>query len=140
MNERIKEIAERVVGQSRLHNDEFALIGNYHIERFAKLIIEECLKVLCETTYPNAYKKHTGVAEIKTHFNFPAEYDITDLVAHKAAVKARINRLLEPLLGSDELVELWWVSPNRAFEQSTPQNIFDNDTKKVLQYVLQQYR
>ena len=43
MNERIKQLAEQVVGPSRLHGGDFALMGNEQVEKFAKLIIEECI-------------------------------------------------------------------------------------------------
>jgi hypothetical protein len=43
MNERIKQLAEQVVGPSRLHGGDFALMGNEQVEKFAKLIIEECV-------------------------------------------------------------------------------------------------
>jgi hypothetical protein len=49
MNERIEELAIRVVGPSRLHGGEFALFGNKDVEKFAKLIIEECMR-MCEVT------------------------------------------------------------------------------------------
>jgi hypothetical protein len=45
MNKRIEELAEQVVGPSRLHGGEFALMGNDQVERFAKLIIAECANV-----------------------------------------------------------------------------------------------
>ncbi len=49
MNERIQELAEYVVGPSRLHGGEFALFGNKDVEKFAELIIEECMR-MCEVT------------------------------------------------------------------------------------------
>jgi len=44
MNERIKELAEQIVGLSRLHSGEVALMGNTQVEKFAELIIKECVK------------------------------------------------------------------------------------------------
>jgi hypothetical protein len=45
MNNRIEELAEQVVGPSRLFGGEFALMGNKEVEKFAKLIIAECANV-----------------------------------------------------------------------------------------------
>jgi hypothetical protein len=42
MNERIKQLAEQVVGPSRLHGGDFALMGNEQVEKFAELIVREC--------------------------------------------------------------------------------------------------
>ena len=45
MNERIARLVEQVVGASRLHGGDFALMGNEQVEKFAKLIIEECAEM-----------------------------------------------------------------------------------------------
>jgi hypothetical protein len=45
MNNRIREAAEQVVGPSRLHGGEFALMGNEQVERFALLIIDICRNI-----------------------------------------------------------------------------------------------
>ena len=42
MNERIRQLAEQVVGPSRLHGGDFALMGNEQVEKFAELIVQEC--------------------------------------------------------------------------------------------------
>ena len=42
MNERIRQLAEQVVGPSRLHGGDFALMGNEQVEKFARLIVREC--------------------------------------------------------------------------------------------------
>jgi hypothetical protein len=42
MNERIRELAEQVVGPSRLFGGDFALMGNHQVEKFAELIVREC--------------------------------------------------------------------------------------------------
>lgn len=43
---------------------------------------------------------------------------------------------LKAMLGSEQLVEQWWDSPNLAFDNQTPQQIFEQDTYPVIQYVL----
>ena len=73
MNERIQELAIRVVGPSRLHGGEFALFGNKDVEKFAELIIQECVDI-CMKKYDtgllmapqspwiaNQIKEHFGV-------------------------------------------------------------------------------
>jgi hypothetical protein len=42
MNERIARLVEQVVGASRLHGGDFALMGNEQVEKFAELIVKEC--------------------------------------------------------------------------------------------------
>lgn len=43
---------------------------------------------------------------------------------------------LKAMLGSDELVEHWWDSPNLAFDHQTPQQVFEQDSYPVIRYVL----
>lgn len=43
---------------------------------------------------------------------------------------------LRAMLGSDELVEHWWDSPNLAFDNKTPSQLFEQDTYPVIRYVL----
>ena len=50
-----------------------------------------------------------------------------------------INRLLLPILGSDELVEKWWASPNLAFDSRTPREVLATHPEEVLNYVYGQY-
>lgn len=54
--------------------------------------------------------------------------------------KERLNRLLMALLGSDELVEKWWLSPNRAFGYVTPEVAWDIDSRRVTNYILEQFQ
>jgi len=37
-------------------------------EKFAELIVLECIQVLKDTGYPNAHGNYVGVEEIKQHF------------------------------------------------------------------------
>ena len=67
MNERILELAEQIVGPSRLHGGEFALMGNNQVEKFAKLIIEECV-ACCGS---QADKKN-----IRKRFGLPIESNV----------------------------------------------------------------
>lgn len=59
MNERIRQLAEQVVGPSRLHGGDFALMGNNQIEKFAELIIQEC----CDLIMKNQYNMVPGFME-----------------------------------------------------------------------------
>ena len=72
MNERIKELAEQVVGPSRLHGGDFALMGNKQVEKFAQLIVQECASkvdnILREKkdgggTMGDKIREHFGVEE-----------------------------------------------------------------------------
>lgn len=51
--------------------------------------------------------------------------------------KQRCNQILESLVGPS-LVDLWWTSPNKAFNLTTPENQWDLDYKKVVNYLLNQ--
>ena len=83
MNERIARLVEQVVGASRLHGGDFALMGNEQVEKFAELIVQECINQVKEQYLPvmedvammndehwKGYK-HCGVdsvVAIKEHF------------------------------------------------------------------------
>lgn len=49
--------------------------------------------------------------------------------------KETCDRLLASMLGSWELVEKWWVSPNKAFDGKHPINVFEQDRKRVINYL-----
>ena len=53
--------------------------------------------------------------------------------------RKEINQLLQPMLGSDELVDKWWVSPNLAFDSRTPKEVLAIEPDRVLQYIYGQY-
>jgi uncharacterized protein (DUF2384 family) len=50
------------------------------------------------------------------------------------------NQILKALLGSDELVSRWWNSPNRAFDDQTPDDLWHTNKGriKVYNYLLDQ--
>jgi Protein of unknown function (DUF2384) len=50
----------------------------------------------------------------------------------------KYNRILYALLGSDELVKKWWSSPNKAFGEMTPIEMWDRDKDRVKNYLLAQ--
>jgi hypothetical protein len=50
--------------------------------------------------------------------------------------KRRLNIALFAMLGSDNLVKRWWESPNRAFEDKTPNQMCEEDEQRVIDYVL----
>lgn len=52
--------------------------------------------------------------------------------------KTTINRILLSLLGNENLVDQWWNSPNRHWNQSTPLDIWISDPDSVYNYVLGQ--
>ncbi len=52
---------------------------------------------------------------------------------------SKLNDLLLSLLGSQQNVDLWWKSPNKAFDMKTPEEVWVSSGKgqdSVLQYVL----
>jgi uncharacterized protein (DUF2384 family) len=52
----------------------------------------------------------------------------------------KINIILKSLFGSDELVERWWNSPNKAFDEEIPDDLWHTSEgrKRVYTYVLNQ--
>ena len=53
-------------------------------------------------------------------------------------VTDKYNRILHALLGSNELVQKWWSSPNKAFDDMTPIEMWDRDRDRVKNYLLAQ--
>ena len=52
--------------------------------------------------------------------------------------KETCDRLLASMLGSWDLVEKWWNSPNRAFDGKHPINVFEMNEegkKDVINYI-----
>jgi hypothetical protein len=50
----------------------------------------------------------------------------------------KYDRILYALLGSEELVQKWWESPNRAFDEMTPNEMLNRDETRVKNYLLAQ--
>ena len=50
----------------------------------------------------------------------------------------KYDRILYALLGSNELVQKWWESPNKAFGDITPIEMWDRDKDRVKNYLLAQ--
>jgi uncharacterized protein (DUF2384 family) len=51
----------------------------------------------------------------------------------------RLNECLMSLLGSEELVEKWWLSKNKGFDMKTPQEVWDSGEEGkelVIHYLL----
>ena len=53
-------------------------------------------------------------------------------------VTDKYNRILYALLGSNELVQKWWSSPNKVFDDITPIEMWDRDKDRVKNYLLGQ--
>ena len=53
--------------------------------------------------------------------------------------RSRCDALLLALLGSRELVQRWWHSPNLNWQLETPENIFKNNPQQVYTYLLAYY-
>lgn len=50
-----------------------------------------------------------------------------------------LDEILLSLLGSRELVDNWWNSPNEHFKLDTPQQVWATDPKAVAAYILDHY-
>jgi hypothetical protein len=50
----------------------------------------------------------------------------------------KYNRILHALLGSQELVQKWWASPNKEFDEMTPIEMLNRDKDRVKNYLLAQ--
>jgi hypothetical protein len=50
----------------------------------------------------------------------------------------KYDRILHALLGSNELVKKWWSSPNRAFDDISPIEMWNRDKDRVKKYLLAQ--
>ena len=53
-------------------------------------------------------------------------------------VTDKYDRILYSLLGSQELVQKWWASSNKAFDEMTPIEMWDRDEARVKNYLLAQ--
>jgi hypothetical protein len=48
-------------------------------------------------------------------------------------IQKQCNALLMAMLGRQELVDQWWNSPNKGFDNAHPADV---DPKKVLEYLM----
>jgi hypothetical protein len=44
-----------------------------------------------------------------------------------------LNMLLLTLLGNQDLVNLWWFGPNKAFDGKCPKDVPDEEVRKYLE-------
>ena len=50
-----------------------------------------------------------------------------------------VNEILLSLLGSQELVERWWATPNKAFDLEIPDDLWHTDRRsEVYNYIVSQ--
>ena len=47
--------------------------------------------------------------------------------------RARLDQILMSMLGSQDLVERWWTTPNKAFEMQCPEQV---DIELVKDYII----
>lgn len=50
--------------------------------------------------------------------------------------KERCDSMLHALLGNAHVIELWWTTPNKAFNDETPAVVFDRDDRLVYNYLV----
>ena len=48
--------------------------------------------------------------------------------------------MLLAMLGSEDLAQKWWGSPNKAFDDLRPYDVYYTDPEKVYNYVLGHYQ
>jgi uncharacterized protein (DUF2384 family) len=55
-------------------------------------------------------------------------------------IDEKAHLILKALLGSDKAIELWWMSPNRAFDGQLPDDLWNTNSgrNKVYNYLLDQ--
>ena len=56
------------------------------------------------------------------------------------SIEEKANRILRALLGSDEAIQQWWSSPNRAFDMQLPDDLWHTSSgrMRVYNYLLDQ--
>ena len=67
MNKLLRILAEQTFYTGQWEGDG-VYTGQLDLEKFAELIVQECIQVLKDTGYPNAHGNCVGVEEIKQHF------------------------------------------------------------------------
>lgn len=50
----------------------------------------------------------------------------------------KLNRVLLSLLGSNDLVNRWWASPNKAFNNQKPRDVYIDSPETVSKYIFDQ--
>jgi hypothetical protein len=50
-----------------------------------------------------------------------------DLLMSEVMSKQRLDAILYLLLGSTDLVQKWWISPNKAFDDRMPKDVYYQD-------------
>ena len=50
-------------------------------------------------------------------------------------IPVELNAKLLTLLGSQELVNKWWNSPNKAFHKECPRDAYQKDRKDIEAYI-----
>jgi hypothetical protein len=50
--------------------------------------------------------------------------------------KKHLDEILFSLFGSADLVNKWWLIPNKAFNNATPLEVLETEPKKVVRYLL----
>lgn len=53
-----------------------------------------------------------------------------------AMTREELNQHLYALVGSENLVKQWWMTPNRAWQGREPEEIWARDPKEVISYVM----
>ena len=52
-------------------------------------------------------------------------------------IKEKCDMILEAIVGLNAM-DIWWNSPNKAFDMRPPKEMFEEDPKRVYRYLLNQ--
>lgn len=56
----------------------------------------------------------------------------------KYNTKQKCDVMLQALLGNKEVIVKWWNTPNKAFNDETPIEVFERDEQLVFKYLASQ--
>ena len=100
----------------------------FSVDKFTELLVEACARRCLEMRYVNPQPHHYAAAirELLT----------PDTVASAALVlRADCDRLVTALVG-EQLSSAWWSSANKAFDNQTPETVFETQPQQVLSYLM----
>lgn len=64
---------------------------------------------------------------------------IGPIMTKRVEVKLTLNKMLFAMFGRHELVDQWWISPNKGFDGKTPDEVYqsgEEGRRKVVNYIL----
>ena len=127
MNAKIKQFAEQARQEFLKLPTGYTAeqVGMYPqlMERFAELIITECVDIANDTRYDGR------VVANRIRFAFGLDQISPE------NMRARCEALVTAMVGK-EMAPKWWNSPNRAFCEDTPEQIYSIAPSAVYAYLI----